>query len=357
MITKLGVHRGPTMLSGRMASVPRSGAPARRPTSMQTTRLGPLAGVSRLTLGGGGLGQIWGATDQDEAIATLKEAVDVGINLIDTAPLYRDCEAVIGAAFAGKMPEGVRITSKCYLGTPGPGEAQARIDASLEASLAAMELSRVDVYFLHTNICADDYDYARHGNRRDRFATTWSTYVGEVIPAMRRLVGQGRIGAWGITGVGVPAAIRAALVHDPAPQVVQAVANLLDSPGGMRNFAEPPEPRAVIATAKAAGIGVMGIRAVQAGALTAEIDRALKADNPETLDFLRAAPFRILCARWGEDPAMIAHRYALAMDGVDTVILGVKNRQELRQCLDAERQGPLEAERVERIDALGLREE
>jgi aryl-alcohol dehydrogenase-like predicted oxidoreductase len=327
-----------------------------RPIAMQTTTLGPFSGVSRLTLGGGGLGQLWGQTDQAEAIATLGAAIDGGINLIDTAPLYRDCEAVVGAAFEGALPQGVRITSKCYLGTPGPGETQARIAASLDASLAAMKLERVDLYFLHTNICPDDYEYARHGHRRDRFATTWSTYVDEVIPAMQRLVAQGRIGAWGITGVGVPASIHAAIAHTPKPQVIQAIANLLDSAGGMSNFDEPPEPRAIIAAAKAAGIGVMGIRAVQAGALTAQIDRELKPDHPEMLDYLRAAPFRVLCARWGEDPALVAHRYALAMDGIDTVILGVKNRQELAQCLDAERQGPLEAEQVAQIDRLGLRE-
>ena len=172
---------------------------------------------------------------------------------------------------------------------------------------------------------------------------------------MEALVADGRIGAWGITGVGVPASIHAALAHAPRPQVIQAVANLLDSAGGMRNFAEPAEPRPIIAAAKAAGIGVMGIRAVQAGALTASIDRELPADHPEALDYVRAAPFRALCAEIGEDPAMIAHRYALGMDGVDTVILGVKNRQELRQCLEAERLGPLDAALTARIDGLGLR--
>jgi aryl-alcohol dehydrogenase-like predicted oxidoreductase len=323
---------------------------------MHTTTLGPLASVSRLTLGGGGLGQLWGQTDQAEAIATLNEAAEQGITLIDTAPLYRDCEAVVAAGFGGRLPEGVRITSKVYLGTPPAGEAGSRITASLEASLSAMKLPRVDVYFLHTNICPDDYVYPRFTHRQNRFATTWSTYVGEVIPAMERLVAQGRIGAWGITGVGLPASILDAIGHTPAPSVIQAVANLLDSPGGMANFDEPAQPRRIIAAAKAAGIGVMGIRAVQAGALTAEIDRALAPDHPETLDYQRAAAFRVLCAQWGEDPAMIAHRYALAMPGVDTVILGVKNRQELAQCLDAERQGPLEAERVARIEALGLRE-
>jgi len=176
-----------------------------------------------------------------------------------------------------------------------------------------------------------------------------------VIPAMQRLVSQGRIGAWGITGVGVPVSIHGALTHAPAPQVVQALTNLLDSAGGMRSFAEPTEPRGIIAKAVEAGIGVMGIRAVQAGALTARIDRELKASHPEAQDYARAAPFRALCAELGEDPAIIAHRYALSLPGVDTVVLGVKNRAELRQCLDAERQGPLGTELMARIDALGLR--
>jgi len=172
----------------------------------------------------------------------------------------------------------------------------------------------------------------------------------------RWLKAQGRIGAWGITATGVPATIIAAIGADPAPDVVQAVTNLLDSPGGMRSYAEPPIPRAIIAEAKAAGCGVMGIRAVQAGALTASIDRPMRDDEPEMLDYARAAPFRALCARWGEDPAVVAHRYALGMEGVDTLVLGVKNRAELRQCLDAERTGPLDAAQVAEIDGLGLRD-
>ena len=322
---------------------------------MQTTRLGPFADISRLTLGGGGLGQLWGETDAAEAVATLKEAIDAGITLIDTAPSYRDCEAVVAAAFDGALPKGVRITSKCYLGSPPAGEAEARLTASLQASLAAMKLDRVDIFFLHSNICPDDYVYARGQDRRDQFATSWSIYVDEVAPAMARLVAQGRIGAWGITGVGVPSAIHAALAHAPTPQVVQALTNLLDSAGGMRSFAEPAAPRAIIAAAAQAGIGVMGIRAVQAGALTARIDRDVKPTHPEAQDYARAAPFRALCVELGADPAKIAHRYALSLSGVDTVVLGVKNRSELRQCLDAEQEGPLEAELLARIDTLGLR--
>jgi aryl-alcohol dehydrogenase-like predicted oxidoreductase len=323
---------------------------------MQTNPLGPFPSISRLTLGGGGLGQLWGETDRDEAIATLKAAIDGGVNLIDSAPLYKDCEAVIGAAFAGAPPAGVRFTSKCYLGSPPAEEVEARLTAALDASMAAMKLDHLDVYFLHTNICANDYDYAKHQHRRDRFATTWSLYVDQVVPTMQRFKAEGRIGAWGITGTGVPATILDAIKHQPAPDVVQAVTNLLDSPGGMRSYAEPAIPRTIIAAAKAANMGVMGIRAVQAGALTAAIDRPMKDDEPEMLDYRRAAPFRALCAKLGEDPAVIAHRYALGMDGVDTLVLGVKNRAELEQCLAAERAGPLDAALVARIDGLGLRE-
>lgn len=100
----------------------------------------------------------------------------------------------------------------------------------------------------------------------------------------------------------------------------------------------------------------MGIRAVQAGALTSAIDREIPADHPEARDFDRAAPFRDLCARWGEDPAVVAHRYALSMAGVDTVVLGVKNREELRQLARAESAGPLEPSQITAIDDLGLRE-
>ena len=54
------------------------------------------------------------------------------------------------------------------------------------------------------------------------------------------------------------------------------------------------------------------------------------------------------------DPALVAHQYALDMDGVDTVVLGVKNRAELAQCVEAEALGPLPADLRARIDGLGL---
>ena len=321
---------------------------------MRFQQLGPFADISRLTLGGGGLGQLWGETNPQEATATVHAALDAGINLIDTAPSYRLCEQVIAATFAGKLPAGVRLTTKCLLGEPPAGTAAQVLEASLDASMAAMNLDYADVFFLHSNICEDDTVYAFGDAYRAQFATPWSVYVDEVAPALEDLKRRGRIGAWGLTGVGLPATIIKALDHELKPAMVQAIANLMDSAGAIRRFAEPARPREIIAAAQRNGVGVMGIRAVQAGALTSAIDRPLKDSHPEAADYRRAAPYRRLCQELGVDPALLAHRYALDMAGVDTVVLGVKNRAELAQCLEAEAQGPLPAELRARIENLGL---
>ena len=322
---------------------------------MHTSDFGAIGKVSRLTLGGGGIGLIWGASTRDEAVATIKAALDGGIDLLDTAPMYGQCESIVADAFGGKLPSHLRITTKCQLGSPAPGDVAPKLAQSLDASLAAMKLDRVDIFFLHTNICPDDYVYAIRPDLQDMFATRWSLYENHVIPALEYLKAAGTIGHWAITGVGVPQAILRAINASQPPAVVQAVTNLLDSAGSLRRFAEPAQPRALIAAAKARGIGVMGIRAVQAGALTAQIDRTLSPNNPDARDYVRAEPFRALCRELGEDPAILAHRYALSLAGVDTVVLGVKNRVELEQCLAAERSGPLEASLMAKIDGLGLR--
>ena len=321
---------------------------------MRTARLGTLGEVSRLTLGGGGIGGAWGTTSHDESIATLKAAIDGGITVLDAAPMYLDCQAIIGQTFGGKLPDGVKITTKCALGSPPPPSVGWALAESLEASLEALRLDRVDLFFLHSSLHVTNYDYA-HGNaRRNQMSTDLALYRDYVVPAMEGLKAQGRIGGWGITGIGVPTAVLEALGQTPAPDAVQVIANLMDSAGAIRRFAEPAQPRAIAAAAKSHGVGVMGIRAVQAGALTAGIDREVSPNNPDGGDFVRAAGFRTLCGQWREDPAYVAHRYALSMPNIDTLVLGVKNRTELAQCLTAEAAGPLNAGQIGAIDALGL---
>lgn len=316
---------------------------------MKTHKLGHLWPVSALTLGGGGIGQLWGKTTRDECVATVRAAVDLGITLLDMAPAYGNGEAevVVGEAFGGKLPAGVRVTTKHRLGTPAPDQVAGNLVRSLEESLARMRLERVDLFFLHSNIIPDDYDASAY---TDRPATRWQTYLDQFIPACERLVAEGRIGAWGITGIGIPSCILAALDQSQQPAAVQCIANPLNSTGELQYYSGPTRAREIIARAKTAGIGVLGIRAVQGGALTDALDRDLPADHGVAVDFRRSALFRQLAGDLGMTAASLAHRYALSMDGVDTVVLGCKNQLELRECVAAAEAGPLDPAIIEKID-------
>lgn len=317
---------------------------------MNQRELGRLWPVSALTLGGGGLGMLWGPTTFDECVATVHDAVAAGITLLDLAPRYGDgkAEEVVGAAFAGRLPAGVRVTSKCNLGEVPPGEIEDILRRSIEGSLARLKLSRLDLFFLHSNVVPDESFLASRPDAAQRM-TLYRTFADHVRPVFERLVGEGVIGAWGLTGIGHPDTIVKLLGERPAPAAVQCIANLLDSPGGLKFFDGSAKPREVMAAARANGVGVMGIRAVQAGALTAAIDRPLPPDHPEIKDYERAAGFRRLAAELGEDPAVLAHRYALSLD-IDTLVLGVKNRAELAACAAAAAAGPLTPDLVARID-------
>lgn len=317
--------------------------------SLPQRLFGPTGEVSVLSLGGGGIGQVWGATSRKESVATVVEALDHGITLLDLAPGYGDgeAEAVVGEALVGTVPSGIAITTKYRVGNPKPGVARAAIEQSLDASLRRMRVTRVDLMFLHNMIIPDEAV-------GDLPGTPVSLFRDEVRPAFESLVADGRIGAWGLTGIGVPETLISVLAETPRPGAIQAITNLLDSPGGLKRSPGPASPRAIIAAANRNGVAVMGIRALQAGALTASFDRAIDSTSAEATDFARAAPVRELARELGLSMSTLALRYALSIRGVSTVILGVKNRAELRQSIDAAHAEPLDADLIAQIDRLSV---
>jgi aryl-alcohol dehydrogenase-like predicted oxidoreductase len=323
---------------------------------MEQRQLGKLWPVSALALGGGGLAQIWGETDRAEAIATAREAVDLGITLLDMAPSYGkgEAEIVIGEAFGGKIPDDVRITTKSNVGDLGTKDMLEKIEKSITRSLKTMKREQADIFFCHSQIIPDDYEMKIGSELQHLWCTSWSRYLDAFIPAVTKLKKKGLIADWGLTGTGLPSTIMQALRLEERPGAIQVITNLMDSPGGIRRYEEPPEPRNIIRTALNNNVGVVGIRAVQAGALTAKMDRLLEAGDPDMKDYIRAKPWRDLCKELGENPATLAHRYALAMDGVSTVVLGVKNRSELKDVVAAQAHGPLDPEIIKKIDALRL---
>jgi aryl-alcohol dehydrogenase-like predicted oxidoreductase len=108
-------------------------------------------GAMRLTGKG-----IWGApADRAEAIAVLRRAVELGVNLIDTADSYGPevSERLIAAALH-PYPAGLVIATKAGLVRPGPDQwtpdgRPEHLRAALEGSLRRLRLERVDLYQLH----------------------------------------------------------------------------------------------------------------------------------------------------------------------------------------------------------------
>lgn len=305
---------------------------------MEHRNLGPVESVSRLALGGGGIGQVWGETTREEALATVESSVAAGINFFDLAPMYGDGEAerVVGEALGGRYPEDVLVSTKCMLGDAPAGEIDARLRRSLDESCERLNRDTVTVYILHGCVVADGWTGAINPTRLARVAVPLSKYRACVVPAFRRLKEEGRIQAWGITCASVPDIDTDILRSDERPDVVQCITNVLNSSGSMAMTEKEADHRGIIRTAAEVGTGVMGIRAVAAGSLTNHLDREIKPASREQLDFDRAESFRAIAAELGISAADLAHQYALQMEGVDTVVLGVKNRRELNEAIGSE---------------------
>ena len=99
---------------------------------------------------------IWGPPrNKDEAIAVLRRAVELGVNLLDTADSYGPevSESLIAEALYPYPPQLVIATKGGYL-RPGPDQWQPdgrpeHLRAVLEGSLRRLRLQRIDVYQLH----------------------------------------------------------------------------------------------------------------------------------------------------------------------------------------------------------------
>ena len=99
---------------------------------------------------------VWGPpADKTAAVATLRQAIGFGINLIDTADSYGPgtSEELIAEALY-PYPDGLVIATKGGWERPGPGQwthnaSPTHLTQALEGSLKRLQLDRIDIYQLH----------------------------------------------------------------------------------------------------------------------------------------------------------------------------------------------------------------
>ena len=113
--------------------------------------------VSRVAIGTWAIGGwMWGGTDETESISTIRAALDHGINVIDTAPVYGfgRSEEIVGKAIAeGRLRDRVVIATKVGLewkdGSVFRNASQGRINREVEDSLRRLRTDYIDIYQVH----------------------------------------------------------------------------------------------------------------------------------------------------------------------------------------------------------------
>jgi aryl-alcohol dehydrogenase-like predicted oxidoreductase len=119
-------------------------------TGLQISRVG----FGAWAIGGEGWWHAWGAQDDEESIAAIRHAVELGVNWIDTAPIYGlgHSEEVVGRALQG-LPERPYVFTKASLyekdGAVAHSLKRDSLRREVEASLSRLQLDVIDVYQIH----------------------------------------------------------------------------------------------------------------------------------------------------------------------------------------------------------------
>ena len=147
-----------------------------------------------------------------------------------------------------------------------------------------------------------------------------------------------------------PGTIIRALCHSTPPSVIEVVQNAMNALGELKRFHGASRTREIASIAHSKHITVLAIRAVAAGSLCDTIDRDLPMDHPVQIDYNKAYKFRQIAMKYKMTSQTLAHRYTLSMKGVNTIVLGCKNRIELDECVKAIQDGTLNQALINEID-------
>ena len=305
--------------------------------------------VSAITLGGGGIGMVWGTTTEEECIETVKYAVASGINIIDVAPVYGKgkAEEVVGTAWPDLATKPL-LATKVLIRPRERSDLSGAIRRSLEDSLTRLGREQIDIFQLHNQI------EPREPVSPLRLTLQEVVGTGGVLETMQQLKEEGLVREIGFTGIARHDVVRE-LFTDGRLATVQLVTNILNSEGEMGVAEDGPyrDHLEMVGLARSAQLGVFGIRPFAAGSLTAAVDRSLPADHPVAVDFAFGQQhLGSLTAETGSSLAIVAMRYALSVPGVSTVVTGAKNRAELDDAIAAAQAGPLPSALMERIATL-----
>ncbi|MGO9452310.1 MAG: aldo/keto reductase [Candidatus Binataceae bacterium] len=297
--------------------------------------------ISTVGLGCMGMSEFYGAGDDDESIATIHRALDLGVNHLDTSDAYGPYknEELVGRAIRERRSEVVVATKFGIVrGPDGFRSINGKPDyvrKSVEGSLKRLGIETIDLYYQH---------------RVDP-----NTPIEETVGAMARLVEQGKVRTLGMSEAGAQTIRRACKVHPIA--ALQTEYSL---------WSRDPEDE-LLATCRELGVTFVAYSPLGRGFLTGQIQ---KFEDLAADDYRRFSPrfqgenfqknlalvdrITKMAAEKGCTPSQLALAWVIAQGEEIVTIPGTKRRKYLEENVGAD-SVKLTLEDLKKIDEIAPR--
>jgi len=299
-------------------------------------------------------GWMWGGADDDRSVAAIHKAIDLGVNVIDTAPVYGEghSEEVVGRALEG-IRDRVVLATKCGLVWP-PRTGRVHftdpegrtffhnlepdsVIAECEASLTRLRTDVIDLYQCH---------WPDPGSSLD-----------DTMPALLKLQEQGKVRAVGVSNFSTEQ-MQACLTH-----------GRIESDQPQYNMLDRSIEAEMLPFCREHGIGIIAYSPLARGILTGKVtmDRTFPDSDhrgrlawyrPENrrrvLDFLEAV--RPIADGHGATLAQLAANWVISQDGVTTALCGARTPEQVTENVRAGEFELTESELADirtRLDELG----
>jgi aryl-alcohol dehydrogenase-like predicted oxidoreductase len=312
--------------------------------------------VSALGFGCGAVGGLLVRGDRQEIVKAVDYAIESGITYFDTARSYGDgkSESSLGLALKELGAE-VIIGTKVDLRSEELDDIEGSIMTSVEGSLQRLQRERVDLIQLHNPLAMQ---------RRPEQGWLSTDDAEAALEAFSKLKEQGKVGHYGINGLGETPAIHK-IIATGIPDTTQTVYNLLNPSAGHRVPGDFPfqDYQQLIDHATQMGMGTLAIRILAGGALsgsTARHDNAARSVGPigtsasYANDVALAQKLSFLVQEgYVESLIEAAIRFVIGNTNVSTALVGLSNMAQLELAIAFANRGPLPAEAIERLNEAG----